>query len=172
MRSKEVVIWEISCIWFSWNRQANWWKVVYLSFRRSAAGAGAVCPWKDYMLHQFDWCTISNHLLRKIFYSQKGESSPDGGTGRRFVLLLGAAACYNSWATDWTNRQRIWNLFLAYLKSKTSIHLWNAYGSGMERRLYLLFTESGKQPCKQSTEKIEGFPWSAGLCKKRLRYRL
>ena len=140
-----MTIWEISRTWFSWNRLADRRKTVCPAFRRSAARVSAVYPWSDYKPHQHKRYTISNHLPWQIFYSQKIESSPDGSAGGRFILLFGASAYYNSWTAGRTNRQRIWNLFPAYLKSKACIHLWNAYGSGVGRRLYLLFPQSSQQ---------------------------
>ena len=166
------MIWEISCTWFSWNRQADWGKTVCPAFRRSAARVRAVYPWSDYKPHQHKRYTISNHLPWQIFYSQKIESSPDGSAGGRFILLLVASSCYNPWAADRIDRQGIWNLLAAYLKSEAGIHLWNAYGSGVGRRLHVLLSQSSQQPCKQPAKKAKGCSWSAGVYQKRLRHRL
>ena len=166
------MIWEISRTWFNRNRQADRRKTVYPAFRRSAAGTGAVYPWRDYKPRQHKWYTVSNHLPWQIFYPPKVESSPDGGSGRRFVFLLRASACYNPGAADRIDRQGIWNLLAAYLKSEAGIHLWNATGFSMAWGLHLLFPQSSQQPYKQPAKKAKGCSWSAGVYQKRLRHRL
>ena len=166
-----MVIWEISRVGFRGFWQTNRQKTAFPAFPESKEGVGSICSWL-WGWRYSGWSSIYNALSRPVFYSITGGSAINRNPGRWFIFLFRETPCDGARQCDSSDSQRIWNLLLAYLKSKTSIHLWNAYGSGMERRLYLLFTESGKQPCKQSTEKIEGFPWSAGLCKKRLRYRL
>lgn len=147
-------------VWWSYRRRARigswrkfflcrcfivvrWWqdgKLVVLDLEESGRQIGENC------LLCFLLTKIRNWLSLSMTKAKLAEPISDRNPGRWLVFLLRAAFCYCTRPGDSADGQGIWNLLFAHTESKASIHLWNAYRFGVERRVHLLFPQGCQQP--------------------------
>ena len=166
-----VITWEISRTGFKRFRQADRWKAICSAFCQPKEGAGSVCSWL-WGWQYSGWCPMHNTPSRPVFYPSAGRSAIDGNPGRWFVFLLGAAPCHCARPGNSADGQGIWHLFSTYPAPWARVLLWSDSGLGLAGGLQLLFPQGGQQSYQQPAKENKGSAGCAGLCEKRLRYRL